>query len=404
MKKILVTILILVAGAVSEAGKGNEKTPPGQAKKEPVVMEPSIMEEGVEESEEAGDSDGRITYILVPKDGEKLYIIGMDSRGTKYGYGLSEDEEVNNFPVENLGINEKDYYGDVKLLEVSLESDKDVKLIAGYKLPGEDKYVLLSSDNLDDDMLKGNYINGDGLRIIKLEDYTEYSKFPGYEAEEAVMTGIRVGEEEVGKSSGPSNIIKKFGADTTGGGEGLNILPSNSHTEFYMESKEKDSKGNNIVYVFKKMGSGNNADPDYYEQINKGDNLENKKVTKVVITPKGGKDQYLAIGEKRYTLKHNVTYIFTSPDPEGFEVSLTNEGEGSGQWYFEYISGEVGISPNSGVTEVEEVYVIGSKGLQYEGSVKIKAGEYNKKSRTSNIDINVLENVKTRFQIKNIEE
>lgn len=404
MKKILTIILILIVGSITfpkgppaHAGGGKPSLSDGNNQDSENSNDESENEDDENNSNEVEGNtpeiadpepmdvtlEGRKTYVIVPDDYKDLYAIAMDSENNKYAYGLTEDEEIELGFLKDININSREYYDNLKLFEVSTEASGDIKLVVGYKVLNKDRYVLLSSENIDETKLTNNYEDGETLRIINLKDYAVYSEFPGYEVgEEIIMTGIRVGTDEMRESErDPSNIVKKFVSENSDiEGVGVNILPSASWSMFHMYALE-----GNKTYGIK--NNNNNKVEGEYTQITT--DTENLAVRKVVINPKNGgaANNKIILNGKLISLDHDELYTFEG----SMQASVVQiGGSGQGNWVLN-LTGTVGSIPDGAVDlPTEETYVIGDQGLIYEAALIITSGENGFRKRESTIEINVL--------------
>jgi len=360
----------------------------------------------------------KVVYILAPEGYEELYITGMDRENKKNKeYGIEDKSE--DWSYSKVNVDKKDYYGDVELLKVTLKTDSDIKIVAGYKMPGQKKYILLASDEIDKEKLKKNYKDGEKLEIIKVSDYEEYEDFPGYEVrEEVILSSLRVGEKrteeelEEGKAEydNPTNIVEKFSSPSTGGdkiepvdgGVGINPNAADSNNRFMIVTKNGPT-----TYVMKKKKKQDPASwvdiGDYYKK----NKIENEVVTYLRLRVKG--NNKIKINGKEVTLvgdgkPNDRKYEFTGE----FAVTLNQNGNGNGSWTLEIEGEDVTISPrpDEAPDAVEdEVYVIEGDGIYTTGIIEvISKTEESKRQRISNIEIKVQENGENEFQIKNISE
>ncbi|WP_320046052.1 hypothetical protein [uncultured Ilyobacter sp.] len=148
----------------------------------------------------------RNIYIVVHKDTDvenHFFVSAMDTSGNS---------------ISDITTSEYSS-GDYKTIKISVDTDEEIKVAAGYKWEGggdyDDYYVLLANEAADGfeevrDTIVENDSDGDYdyLDILNTSHYTNYTKFPGVE----VTSDMRFFAMPVrdGSSNISSNILKEI--------------------------------------------------------------------------------------------------------------------------------------------------------------------------------------------------
>ena len=354
---------------------------------------------------------------------ESTKIIAPSSIGEGDIHLIAMDGDGEAIESDDITITKSDYFGDASVFTVDITDETGkVKMVAGYKIDG--KYVLIASAEITGDAdLADNYSStpdDELLEIIKISDYNDYESFPGLEMKDgSVLLGLRAGEENHETSEIPSNIVEKFGVDASGGytvtfGDGTSINPNNSESNYEFTITDKD--GNPVVIM--------KDDKEYTDSETGIIDLKNLKKAMdgqgQVYPPNDNPDtdidesdiSDLAPFTIRVRFKGEVLIDGIAVSQKTFEFGNIQEPvliyEGSGNSFVLDLSDEeITFEEEELPPELAKptVYVITGEGLVTKGTVDmLSREEASKKQRASDVNIEIMEQGESGFEVKTISE
>jgi len=408
----------------------------------------------------------KTTYMMVPSNIQVIY--SSETGAKQYVHLMAMDSEDNVIESDDIVVGKNAFYKDDNpeevhsdLYKISIDSSADdVKLVAGYKIEGKDKYIILSADNADGEALQSKYesIANDYLTnpptpievlgIVSISDYSNYNDFPGHVVvDQTLLTVVKAGEKTSEDESGheseptesdlsePSNIVEKFYQPPTDGdqitiGAGTKVNPTNSYKNY--EFTVLDKNGDPAILM--KNESDTYADP-----------INNTFVDDSGVIDLKNLDNHLEDNTDNLTLTENGNIVLFSDDADSatymgpYTIRVRFQGDPigfngvlyDGQRTFEFEVKEptiiYGGSGNEFWLEIDEdgvlfppgerpddappkpagpaVYLVESNGMVMDGETVMKSQtDESKKQRISDVELKIKESGMTGYELKRLDE